>query len=128
MPRLGDRWRSPIEMLDPYTPTTSAIESRIRRRAVWRYIALTSILLPIAAATSIPGITLLNQEYGWYPNESTIYEIEINGSPVSNESVIQYSIVITLTLLFTAILFSGIAIWNWLANKRTIEPTNAPFD
>jgi hypothetical protein len=115
-------------MLDPYTPTATESQPLIRRRAVRRYFALTAILLPIAASASFPGVTLLNQEYGWYPAQSGIYDIEVNGRSVSNASVIRFSIGITLALLLTAILLVVIAIRNWLANTRKLDPANSASD
>ena len=104
----------------PYTPTANVSEPLPHRRAVRRYFILTVLLLAIAVLMSIPGITLLNQEYGWFPTQSEISDIQINGYSVSNSSVIQYSIGLALVLLMTAILFCGIAIRNWNTNKTTL--------
>jgi hypothetical protein len=112
-------------MPDPYAPTTNVGERLRHRRPVRRYFTLAAMLLPIAVLTSIPGITLLNQEYGWYPTQSGIYDIEINGSSISNASAIRYSIGVALSLLTAGMLLSVITIRNWFGNKKMHRTTKA---
>ena len=106
-------------MSDPYTPSASGSELLAGRRAVWRFVAIAAILVPIAVTTLIPGIVLLNQEYGWYASPSGIYDIEINGRSISNAAAIRYSVGLALTLLLTAMMCCAIATRNRYANRRT---------
>lgn len=106
-------------MSDPYTPIASVNEPLPGRRPVYTYVAIAAILVPIAVTTLVPGIVLLNQEYGWYASQSGIYYIEINGRSISNTAAIQYSFGLALTLLLTAILCCAIATRNRYANTRT---------
>lgn len=85
-----------------------------------RYLVLMALLLAISGIMSIPGVTLLNQEYRWYPTQSGIHGIEINGRPISNSSVIRYSICFALALSITAMICFGIAVRNWRANKSML--------
>ena len=115
-------------MLDPYTPTASENRPQVRRRAVRRYLVLTAMLLLVAFVAFVPGVTLMNQQYGWYPAQSGVYGIEINGRSVSNASVIRYSIGIALAVLLGATLFAVVATRNWLANTRPSDPDNVTAD
>lgn len=108
-------------MPDPYTPSASVSEPIPVRRAVRRYVALAATLLPIAVTTLIPGITLLNQEYGWYATQSGFYDIEINGREISNAAAIRYSVGLALILLIAAILCCAIATRNGCANRRMLR-------
>jgi len=79
----------------------------------------------MAVPTSIPGLALLNQEYGWYASQSGIYDIEINGRSISNAAAIRYSVGLALTLVLTAILLCAIATRNWYANRRMLRSINS---
>jgi len=83
------------------------------------------MLVPFAAMTSIPGITLLNQEYGWYATQSGIFDIEIDGRSISNSTIIRYSVGLTLTLVFIAIMCCAIATRNRYANGRTLRSNDS---
>ena len=100
-------------------------ESLTRRRAVRRFLGLAAFLGLITAVASIPGIILLNQEYGWLPVRSGIFDIEVNGRSVSNTTVIRYSIGASLMLLVATGLLFVRALRNWRFNGRLKKSTAA---
>jgi hypothetical protein len=69
---------------------------------------------------AIPGLQLLNQEWGLIPTRSGIYDVEINGRPVSNETAIRYFVGTGLAFWFVALLFGAKFFLNWRHN-RTIS-------
>ncbi len=48
------------------------------------------LLLMLGFTVAFPGLQLLNQEWGWIPTQTGIYDIELNGHPISNESAIRF--------------------------------------
>jgi hypothetical protein len=76
------------------------------------YFGMSVILATFALVAAIPGLALLNQEYGWFPTQSGIYGIEVNGQSISNASAIRYSLGIAITFALSSIVFCVLAYRN----------------
>lgn len=91
-------------MKNPYRPAEADLKALPSRLPVKRYVLVSTLLCLAATGCAIPGIYLLNQEYGWVPTRSGISGIEINGVAVSNGTVIRYSIGISIAGFVVALL------------------------
>ena len=113
--------RSPTDapMSNPYEPSNSGRHMRPTRRAVRRYLLGSAAVFVFAITVGIPGFTLLNQEYGWRPTQSGIYDIEVNGQPISNSAAIRYSMGSCVASVIVATLLCGKSFLNWRENRRT---------
>ncbi len=105
-------------MENPYQATNVRRGKSNSRFAVMRYAFAAAMLLPTSVVVGLPALVLLNQEYGWLPTQSGIYEISFNGRTIANASVIWGSTAICIATAATAIFLSAVAFRNWQANCR----------
>jgi len=105
-------------MTNPYEATAAISSHRVRRRAVRRYLVLCSFLCLVAILIALPGLTLLNQEWQLIPTRSSIYDVEINGQSVSNETAIRYTLGSGLALAIVGLVLAGMSFFNYQHNRK----------
>ncbi|MEM6689431.1 MAG: hypothetical protein AAF664_08400 [Planctomycetota bacterium] len=111
-------------MHEPYTPATN-ISNPVTPRAVWRYLTFALILLLFAISTFVPAVSLMNQNYGWSPSRSVIYDTEINGQSVSIGEAIRYVSYTASFFLAAAAFCALIALRNWRANRTARQSVSS---
>ncbi|MEM6473705.1 MAG: hypothetical protein AAF802_29370, partial [Planctomycetota bacterium] len=91
------------------------------RRSVTRYLFAASLLLLMAFLVGMPGVFLLNQQYGWIPLPTEVYDIEMSGHSVSIGSVMRVLIGMGVILGTSVPFLLAIGIRNWLRNRRLVR-------
>lgn len=99
-------------MANPYE-AAAADTSHQFRRAVRRYLVLSSFLLVFGLMVSYQGFALL-----FVPARTAIYDVEINGHPVSNEAAMGYTIGTGVVLVLVGLALCGKSFVNWRHNRR----------
>ncbi|MEM9369197.1 MAG: hypothetical protein AAGD07_24710 [Planctomycetota bacterium] len=112
-------------MENPYQATSNANRSVAGRKCVRRYVSLGLLFGCLAGCVSLPGLRLLGQEQGWYPTNTYISGIELNGHPVSNVTFIRYSLGIASVLFIASVLLFGLALRNSTGNRRLARTEQA---
>lgn len=109
-------------MANPYEATNANTSHPPRRRVLWPSMIACTLLLFVGFGIALPGLQLLNQELGLIPTRTEIFDVEINGQPVSNATATRYFVGVGCIPWGIAIVLSFKLILNWRHN-RTV-PSN----
>lgn len=108
-------------MVNPYKAATAVPSAVIRLRAVRPCIVAVPILFSIGLIIAMPGLRLLNQAWELVPTQVQVYDIEINGRPVSNATAICFFIGIGFAFLLAAVALGARGFSNWRYNRRVLR-------
>ncbi len=96
-------------------------------RSVLIYVVASTVVILIAVSLAFPGLVLLNQEYGWFPTNARIYNIDIVGKSVPLEVAMRDSLLVGTAVGLTGLILAlrGIVNWRWNSrvSKSPVEPT-----
>jgi len=105
-------------MANPYKPSDFPIAAvATNRLAVRRYWIGSVALLVLGITVALSGLQLLNQELGWIPTQTGIFDIEVNGQSISNATAIRYSIGLGLAMWAAALMLAALATRNLRHNR-----------
>ena len=108
-------------MVNPYQATTNTESHAFGRRAVRRYLVLSSLLISTAILVAYPGLELLNQKWQLFPTQTGIFDVEINGHPVSNETAIRYTVGTGILMSLIGFILLALSFANWQRNRKICD-------